>query len=209
MLETIHLTRQELPEIARVHLRAFPDSALTALGAEAVRRYYSWLLDGPHESHSIGIRVSGELAGFCFGGVFRGAMSGYLQANRRYLTLLVLSRPWLIGNSLFRDRLRLGIRLLRRLRKRPQAPPGPENQKIPSYAILVIAVNPEFQGRGIGRSLMEEAEIDARRRGFERMHLGVNPGNAQAIRFYEGLGWIKSTIDDIWRGEMIKPLNEN
>lgn len=206
MPEITCLTKQDLPDVARIHLRAFPDSALTALGAEAVRRYYDWQLTGPHDSTSLGIRISGEMAGFCVGGVFRGALSGFLRANRLYLILRVLSRPWLIGNPLFRDRLRSGVRLLRRRAAKTQKQNSTPQAKPKSYGILAIAVNPEFQGHGVGRSLMEEAESDARRRGFSRMHLSVNPGNSQAIRFYEGMGWFKSPRDSDWQGEMFKEL---
>lgn len=187
-------------------MSAFPDSALTALGAEAVRRYYEWQLAGPHESTSLGIRISGEMAGFCIGGVFRGAMSGFLRKNRLYLILRVLSRPWLIGNTLFRDRLRSGVRLLGRRTAKPRAQHSAPQARPKSYAILAIAVNPVFQGHGVGRSLMKEAELDALRRGFVRMHLTVSPGNSQAIGFYEGMGWIKSVSDSGWQGEMFKEL---
>lgn len=34
--------------VAGVHVAAFPSSALTRLGSEAVRRYYLWQIEGPH-----------------------------------------------------------------------------------------------------------------------------------------------------------------
>ena len=49
-----------------------------------------------------------------------------------------------------------------------------------------VAVSPEAQGRGIGRSLTEFAEDFARRQGFARMTLHAR---TTAVRFYEKLGY--------------------
>lgn len=80
MPQTKSLTTSDLPHIVRVHRAAFPDSALTKLGSEAVRRYYLWLLIGPHDAVNVGaFDLENVLVGFCFGGKFRGALSGFLQ----------------------------------------------------------------------------------------------------------------------------------
>ena len=149
------------------------------------------------------------MAGFCFGGIFRGAMSGFLQKNRTYLALRVLTHPWLAFNPLFRDRLVTGLKVLRRFSK-PQSSPAQAVQaskpKKRSFGILSIAVNPNFQGQGVGKLLMLESEKIARADGFEEMNLSVSTENHQAIGFYEGLGWQKVARDGSWHGEMVKPL---
>jgi len=48
-----------LADVAKVHCRAFADAALTRLGCEAVRRYYLWQLEGPHEHWFRGGRMGG------------------------------------------------------------------------------------------------------------------------------------------------------
>lgn len=204
MPEILGLIREDLPEVARIHRLAFPGSALTALGDEAVRRYYLWQIDGPHDCTALKATVDGRISGFCFSGVFRGALGGFLQAHRNYLALRVLTHPWLIANPFFRDRLLSGLRVLRRGSAAP--PARPEQQKPDSYAILSIAVDPAGHGRGIGRALMLAAESDATNRGFKRMHLTVDPDNTVAIRFYEGLGWRRLQAGDVWTGAMTREI---
>jgi ribosomal protein S18 acetylase RimI-like enzyme len=206
-IEIRDLDQQDLPAIARIHALAFHDSALTALGAGAVRHYYEWQLTGPHDVSALGAFSGNEMAGFCFGGVFRGAMSGFLRKNRIYLAWLVLTHPWLVANPLFRNRLANALKVLRRFSKPAQTNQLNQIHKKPSFGILSIAVNPEFQGMGAGKVLMMESETIARRQGFDEMNLTVNPDNHQAVRFYDSLGWQKVTRGSAWSGEMVKTLS--
>jgi [ribosomal protein S18]-alanine N-acetyltransferase len=54
---------------------------------------------------------------------------------------------------------------------------------------LGIAVHPEWQGRGIGRSMMEHLHHVARARGATRIRLKVYPANEVGIRLYESFGY--------------------
>jgi len=205
------LNQSDLPSVALLHAAAFPDSALTKLGLEAVRRYYEWQLNGPHDVDALGAFHGDRLVGFCFSGIFRGAMSGFLQRNWLFLTVCVLIRPWLIINPIFRERAILAVNILKRLlrqlikRRRKLTHQGsPASSK--SYGILSIAVDPNYQGLGIGRMLMEYSEAIAREKGFSEMDLTVNPQNEKAIRFYERLGWEKVVNEGRWTGLMRKRL---
>ncbi len=208
------LNQSDLPAVALLHVAAFPNSALTKLGVEAVRRYYEWQLIGPHDVDALGAFHNDRLVGFCFAGIFRGAMSGFLQKNWLFLTGCVLIRPWLILNPIFRERTTLAIRILRRLlrqliRRRPKAlnqSSFHSSKPSKSYGILSIAVDPAYQGSGIGRMLMECSEAIARERGFSEMDLTVDPQNEKAIRFYERLGWEKVVNAGRWTGRMRKRL---
>ena len=55
--------------------------------------------------------------------------------------------------------------------------------------VLTLAVHPAWQGRGIGRRLMEGALRELYARRIERLFLEVDEGNAPAIRLYERLGF--------------------
>lgn len=185
----------DLAAVAEVHARAFPDSAITAFGAEAVRRYYAWLKDGPHDAALVGAWQERRLVGFCAAGTFRGALTGYLKKNRRYLALRMALRPWLAVSPLVRDRVRQGVQLLVRARA-----PAPASVPVePRFGVLSIATDPSARGSGAGRALMAEAEARARRLGFARMILTVHPGNARAIRFYEQLGWERGTGSEMFK----------
>lgn len=56
-------------------------------------------------------------------------------------------------------------------------------------ASLAIAVDPAFQGLGIGRKLMEAAYAAAREQGKRKLSLRVLATNEGAIAFYEKLGF--------------------
>jgi len=61
----------------------------------------------------------------------------------------------------------------------------------PSYSsdVQTIGVEPELQGSGIGRKLMNELLDVARRRGSEEVFLEVKDGNDSAIGLYQSLGF--------------------
>ena len=52
-----------------------------------------------------------------------------------------------------------------------------------------VAVDPQWQGVGIGRALMRELEHRLRARGCARINLTVTRANAQVQGFYERLGF--------------------
>jgi ribosomal protein S18 acetylase RimI-like enzyme len=199
------LRTEDLPAVVQLHTKAFADSAITALGPEAVRRYYGWLLEGPHDAALVGAWRGTQLVGFCAAGVFRGAMNGFLRANRRYLAAHIATHPWLLLSPLIRDRLLLAARITVRFsRKRQRSAPQPPAEV---FGILSIATDPAVRGSGSGRALMLEAEHRATAAGFERMVLTVHPQNSRAVAFYEQLGWVRSNEPSgAWSGEMTKRL---
>jgi ribosomal protein S18 acetylase RimI-like enzyme len=200
------LTLTDLREVAAVHRAAFTRSALTKLGVEAVRRYYEWQLTGPHDAVAQGAFYDDKLAGFCFGGVYRGAMSGFLLRNRLFLGWRVATHPWLLSNPLFRERLTVGVRLWKKYSRPQLAAPATQRVAPASYTILSIAVDPTRQGLGVGKILMQQSEARAHELGYAQMDLTVDPANEQAIRFYEGLGWRRLLDNGVWRGGMTKAL---
>jgi GNAT superfamily N-acetyltransferase len=52
-----------------------------------------------------------------------------------------------------------------------------------------VAVRPEFQGRGVGRAMMEHARSECRRAGCYKMTLSSNLKRDGAHRFYDALGF--------------------
>ncbi|MBK9054034.1 MAG: GNAT family N-acetyltransferase [Chloroflexi bacterium] len=84
----------------------------------------------------------------------------------------VLTHPWLVFNPLFRERLTLGLTILRRLRRTQPAPPVAWSELAkPSFGILAIATHPACQGQGVGKRLMVAAESWAREKGFDKCTL--------------------------------------
>ena len=196
----------DLFQVATIHRAAFTDSALTKLGQTAVCRYYEWQLTGPHELTALGAYIDRQMIGFCFGGVFQGALSGFLEKNKRFLIGRVLTQPWLLLNPIFRDRVQSGTKRLRNSvkRARPLLQPRPSST---CFGILSLALDPGYQGLGVGRLLMTRAEEAAQRMNYSEMLLTVQPQNKQAVAFYERLQWQKVARNGEWSGEMRKALS--
>ena len=60
--------------------------------------------------------------------------------------------------------------------------------------ISVIAVTPEAEGSGVGRALMEHAEVWTKRRGCSLLTLNVFAANERARRFYERAGYAPEIV---------------
>jgi ribosomal protein S18 acetylase RimI-like enzyme len=76
------------------------------------------------------------------------------------------------------------------VRRRAAGPAPAKAASVRSFGLLAIAVDPARQGSGVGKALLVATEAAARDAKFDAMHLTVDSENAQAIRFYEGLGWV-------------------
>ncbi|HYZ29672.1 MAG TPA: GNAT family N-acetyltransferase, partial [Thermoleophilaceae bacterium] len=68
------------------------------------------------------------------------------------------------------------------------------------WHVTGLAVDPRFEGRGIGRALMEALIELARRRGGRRMTLRVFAANERARRLYERLGF---EVEGVLRDEFM------
>lgn len=198
------LAEADLPEIVSIHMAAFPESALTKLGKAAVHRYYEWQFTGPHELTVLGAFMEKQLVGFCFGGTFHGAMSGFLQKNRAFLMGRVFTHPWLVLNPLFRDRILKGLKGLPK--SKIVKPSRASHPGFRWFGILAIAVEPQHQGLGVGRLLMSRAEETAKGLSFDEMRLTVQPHNQKTVDFYERLRWEKVFKNGVWNGEMKKTV---
>lgn len=57
--------------------------------------------------------------------------------------------------------------------------------------LLLLAVSPGSQGKGVGRQLLSHFIEDAKKNGANRIHLEVRDGNP-AVRMYEAAGFVQS-----------------
>jgi ribosomal protein S18 acetylase RimI-like enzyme len=76
-------------------------------------------------------------------------------------------------------------------------------------AHLHIDLLPGYQGRGLGRLLMEAFLAELRARGVQTVHLGMDPANTRARAFYEKLGFeripVPSVPDAVYMGRTSSP----
>jgi ribosomal protein S18 acetylase RimI-like enzyme len=201
------LSREDLPAVAAVHRAAFPRMVVSRIGAEAVRRYYESLLSGPYETAGLGAFEEGRLAGFCFVGVRHWSEGVFVREHAAFIVWRLLASPRLWVDPVVLRRLEPGLRLLfTRPPRMRETEAGNCETEPPSYGIQLIAVEPGWQGAGVGRRLMEAGEAHARRRGSARIELSVEPSNVRAVGFYERLGWRKLAAGGEWNGLMEKSL---
>jgi ribosomal protein S18 acetylase RimI-like enzyme len=60
--------------------------------------------------------------------------------------------------------------------------------------INYLGVDPAFRRRGLGRALMREAERRLREAGCPKINLQVRTGNAEAIEFYNRIGFAQDDV---------------
>jgi ribosomal protein S18 acetylase RimI-like enzyme len=67
---------------------------------------------------------------------------------------------------------------------------GPAQDPEGAGELYAINVDPGHWGTGAGRALLQAAQAELARLGFEETVLWVLPANARARRFYEIAGWV-------------------
>jgi ribosomal protein S18 acetylase RimI-like enzyme len=172
---------------------------------EATRRYYAQQMVAANNCFALGAFLDGEMVGFIYAGIFHGVLNDFIRKNRLFLAGRVIVRPWLLLDPLFRDAIRLAVRKLTQKKHAVTIAHATRPQDQP-FVILSIAVDPDHQRAGVGQLLMDAAEEEALRGGFQRMSLTVNLDNAKAIRFYKNIGWAIDRNASSRSIEMIKQL---
>src|ERR1700752_89092 len=199
-----NLNRQDLDAVAAIHMAAYPESSITVMGAETVRRYFEWQMIGPHSASVLGAFSGEQCVGYLLGGVFRDPTGGFLSLNQKYLAWRLLTHPWWLKSENFRQQLRKAVRTLR---QRSDISSKGEVSRQP-FEILALAVKPEVKRTGVGKQLMKAAEALARNHTFYEMQLKLDPNDENSLALCQALGWHKTrtgTGED-WRGEMKKSL---
>lgn len=60
--------------------------------------------------------------------------------------------------------------------------------------INYLAVDPAWQGQGLGRALMQQAQDALLALGCPKINLQVRAGNTQALAFYQRLGFVQDEV---------------
>ncbi|MFC1730948.1 GNAT family N-acetyltransferase [candidate division KSB1 bacterium] len=77
-----------------------------------------------------------------------------------------------------------------------QENPINNEEGIEKWVIVIVAVDPEFTGKGVGSKLLSEIEKEAAERNAKKMFVYTNKNDIEVIDFYrkngyEDAGWIK------------------
>ena len=198
-------TQQSLPRIALCHCKAFPRSLASALGPAYVVTMLKWyLLSDKRFLFYIEEPATNRVIGYCGGMVqdgtaLMGSSSGMAQESFWAAARALALRPWVFFHPELRNKYRfiwrnilvkLGIKKLKP--KTGVGFNGPEDRKEPEAGLVVIGVDPAFQGLGYGAQLLQAFERHCMEvYGISKFHLTVRAANNQAIRAYERNGWEK------------------
>jgi ribosomal protein S18 acetylase RimI-like enzyme len=196
------LELSDLNAVANVHLHAFPDSGITALGEHITERYYRWQMENCGHPAIIGVERAGRLAGFCLVAESFGSLTDFLRAHAPAVAWRLLRRPWALWH--FRSQIAGALPVMA---KRTRSTSRASRAGRPALWIHAIAVDPSQQRLGIGGRLMREAEAFASGQGYHQMLLAVLTNNERAISLYEASGWVRVPDRANWRGRMQKSLD--
>ncbi len=202
-MDLVNSQTVDLKRIAQCHIAAFPGSLSSKLGLGYCMKMMSWYLA---DERGILFHIENEsnLLGYC-GGIkmvnegMHGSATSITQYTFISILISFLIRPWLIFHPDIRNRVPFvwkNLKLKIGLSKASYPNTNKEQKKIfvPSLGLVVIGVNPHYQGKGYGTLLLREFEKRAREMGFMKIHLSVKKDNSQAIHSYLKSGWLVDKV---------------
>jgi ribosomal protein S18 acetylase RimI-like enzyme len=210
-----YASKGDLRKISKCHKLAFPNSLSSAMGLSYLTKMFEWYLSAPNK-FIFWIEEEGECLGYCGGYLMdgsdsTGAASGMLQISFNQAILSIVQRPWLFFHPELLNKYKFIFgNFLRKVGLVQSAPfknvnPDKYEEKLLSSGLIVIGVNPKFQGRGVGFALMNEFERKSILMGSKQLELSVLVGNEKAITAYSRSGYFIVSKDST-SFRMKKPL---
>lgn len=172
------LREHNLVEVIHLHRAVLGYTLNSQLGEAHLAFIYQQMAQDPHSFVGVA-RLNGQTV---------GVVSGTIDPGKLKSRFLKFIRPKLALNLL--ARLTQNPGLLREFQKGDQiGGPVKINGQTIQAILTTIAVNPSFQGGGIGASLVSALEEFFRERGIEYYHLDTLLSNHSARAFYQKLGF--------------------
>jgi ribosomal protein S18 acetylase RimI-like enzyme len=200
--EILQARQADLRKIANCHRKAFPDTLTSKMGDTFLIKMFDWYLSTNH-TFLFFTEQSNTVVGYCGGmivdGTFaHGSASSMTQHTFNEAIRAFLLRPWLLLHPDFLSRYsffarNIFVRFKNKISKkeiRSAAKP-----RDPYMGLVVIGVDPLFQGKGYGSCLLIEFEKTTLQRGLKKMLLTVNTDNRPAIKSYLRNGWVVYKVD--------------
>jgi len=165
-----------------VHLSAFAGQTnfTMHLGRGFMRKTYAWLVEGDDRFTFVareGERIVGHVAG-----TYRRPLSDMQRGRLATLAMALLVRPHLLLHSSVRSPL-IGRLLQKRKNEETYL-------NCSDYAIIyIIAVHPNFHGRGIAGQMASALETEARERGIATLFVPVGEDNVHSLSAFRKAGF--------------------
>ncbi len=189
---------KDVRSIAQCQAICFPDSFAVKLGNDCLEKSLKWFFISQNRFF-IHIEDCGKVVGFCGGFMPQfigdGSKSGILSFAIKDAFTGLLRRPHLM----FKKELwHFGLVFIKNKWKLIRKSSTKDETEIPlefqdylnSVAITIIAVDPEFRGRGIVDDLLGYVEKYAITHKKPVLCLGVKQDNTIASKAYQRNGWV-------------------
>ncbi len=170
--------RQDVKAVAQLHIKAFEDFFLSGLGGSFLAVYYKAVLKSCDGLLFV-VENKGKVIGFC----------AAAKRSKGYNKRLVKDNLFLFGIQgikLSVTKPKAVVRLLKNFEKHDltQKDEG-------DYAELYsIAVDPEVQGSGVGKRLLQLLESELKESGIKELSLTTDCcNNDNVIAFYKSVGY--------------------
>lgn len=172
----VPMQRSHAQAVARIHARALAGDFLPSLGTNFLRVFYKGALDQEVGFGFVHVK-DGEPGGFVFGSadtraLFKRVMLTRMLALGLAAAPAILRRPLLLRNAAETFRY-----------------PGKEGQSPHRAELVVIGIDTQLRGQGVGQSLVGELNRAFRQRGVQAYKVTVLQSNQGANRFYQRLGF--------------------
>lgn len=196
MWNIINSQKHNLRDIATCHIECFPQSLATKLGGAYVQQTFGWYLN--HANRFLfHIEADNKVIGYCGGFVplkpGDGSSSGMLQHAFHKAIKGLLLHPWLLFHSEVLPHYPfLWLNIKRKLTGKinPGTPISRQATPFKPYCgLVVIAVHPNFRGKGVAQQLMDEFEQRAKQLRQNDLILSVKKDNGRALNAYTNYGW--------------------
>ncbi len=170
-------TINDLDRIVTIHVIAFPGFFLTFLGPQFLKQLYKSIIDDKSGVFLV-CEASSQVAGF---------VAGVDQPKGFYLRLLK-KKWWRFAMAAFLPAMRnpsIIRRLLRAFSKHN------EISTLACASLMSIAVDPQMQGKGVGKALVDRFIQEVASRNLSYIQLTTDArDNESANRFYQNLGFL-------------------
>jgi len=172
------ILKQELEAVIEVHKNSFKDFFLTNLGTDFLLVYYDSIRKDKN-AILVGIYEDGILSGFCAACFISKGFNTNLIKKNIFQFLMVCIKLLLISPTSL-------VRLIKNLSKS-----NPNIEDKAEYAeLLSIGVSKDKQGKGIGKKLLKQLEIELNLKGCLNLSLTTDfNNNDNVIDFYRKMGY--------------------
>ena len=196
---------KDLDNLARCHKKAFPSALSSSLGSGFIRKMLSWYIVS-ERGVLIHVWHDQQLLGYCGGIITKkpglpGAATSITQYSFKAFLTSFLLRPWLLLHSenikrfsFIKRNLQYKLGLRKVVSKNVVV--NSTAEFVPFWGLVVIGVDPAFQGKGAGSLMLQEFERLATLDAVKKLTLSVKPSNGKAIKSYEQNGWKKGSTSE-------------